>query len=670
MTVSLPHVRFGRDRMTLADAGQLEWLVTNGQGSYASASLLCHNTRGYHGLLVSALQPPVGRMLVLPTLIEKLVVGEKTYDLSTIVWSGGWTAPEGYVWIEEVRFEGTLPTWRLSSPDFVLEKSLWMVRDQNTLAISYNLTWAREDARLEVSPITAARDYHSREYNGDPYPEISVYSSVLSVKYPNIDQSLFVHIDGATVTTDGTVYRGFDLPKERERGLTDAEDHILAGQLACEIKTDKTITLVANIGSAPATLAPESRDAEVARQLGVIDTWHKAKSLQIAPEWVKQLVLASDQFIVARTRNDGSNGKTIIAGYHWFADWGRDTMISISGTCLTTGEYDIARDILMSFADVIDGGMVPNRFPDGGEAPEYNTVDATFWFITAVRDYVETSGDKDFLKQMMPVFADIVEHLEQGTRYNIHIDPNDGLISAGSDGVQLTWMDARVGDWVVTPRRGKPIEVNAKWIEGLTWLSNVAKGDEANRYSGLLEHARKGFQRFWNEETGYCFDVIDGPDGDDATLRPNQIFAARPDIDLLTQEQAEAVVSVCERNLLTPAGLRSLAPFENGYTLNFTGASERRDAAYHQGTVWGWLIGPFIEAHLATFKAPKRSAQILAPFADQLRVEGIGTINEVFEAAEPHAPKGCIAQAWSVGEVLRAWHLIRAAQSSKTARKV
>jgi predicted glycogen debranching enzyme len=380
-----------------------------------------------------------------------------------------------------------------------------------------------------------------------------------------------------------------------------------------------------------------------------------------APDWVRRLVLAADQFVVDRHLADGSTGKTVIAGYHWFADWGRDTMISLPGLTLTTGRAEVAADILRAFAEVVDGGLIPNRFPDGGTPPEYNTVDASFWFIEAIREHLEATGDPAFAVSLFPVLAGMVDALEAGTRYGIGIDA-DGLIHAGEEGVQLTWMDAKVGDWVVTPRRGKPIEVNALWIANLRFLIDLAgrAGADPARYEALLARATEGFERFWNVDADMPYDVIDGPAGHEATIRPNMIFAALGRCGVFTPERRRRIVDVVSQHLYTPAGLRSLAPGDPGYRPHYGGDQTARDGAYHQGTVWAWLIGPFIEAHLDAHGDPDRAAALLAPMADQLAIGALGTINEIFEAEPPHAPRGCVAQAWSVAETLRAWSLVQA----------
>jgi predicted glycogen debranching enzyme len=336
-------------------------------------------------------------------------------------------------------------------------------------------------------------------------------------------------------------------------------------------------------------------------------------------------------------------------------------MISLPGLTHVCGRPEIAASVLRAFADVIDGGMVPNRFPDGGERPEYNSVDATFWFAEAVRAHWRATGDREFLAGMYPVLAGIVAALQAGTRYGIRVDA-DGLIRAGEPGVQLTWMDAKVGDWVVTPRIGKPIEVNALWISTLAFLAEIAPlhGADAGGFAELHARAKAASERFWNPATGHAFDVIDGPDGDDPTLRPNQILAARASAGLFDAGRRRAIVETCSRTLLTPVGLRSLAPDDPSYRSRYGGDQTARDGAYHQGTVWAWLIGPFVEAHLDAYGDPDAAAAALAPLADQLAIEAIGTVGEIFEAEPPYAPRGCVAQAWSVAEILRAWRLIEA----------
>jgi predicted glycogen debranching enzyme len=377
-----------------------------------------------------------------------------------------------------------------------------------------------------------------------------------------------------------------------------------------------------------------------------------------APSWLWQLILAADQFIVKRSLPEEPDGRSIIAGYHWFGDWGRDTMIAMPGLTLATGRAEVAKQILLAFSRYVDGGMLPNNFPDAGGQPEYNTVDAALWYFESIRQYFESAQDSGTLQRLFPVLAGMIDAHVEGTRYNIHVDPVDGLLFAGVPGVQLTWMDAKIGDWVVTPRTGKPVEVNALWINALETMAQFARLLEkpGEGYEILAAKATKGFQKFWNAERGCCYDVIDVPGiGNDGSLRPNQILTVSLLGSLLTPEQQSSVVDVCARHLLTSHGLRSLAPGEPGYTGHYGGGPRDRDAAYHQGTVWGWLLGPFALAHFRVHKNREAALRFLEPLGRQIYASGLGTLSEIFDGDAPFTPRGCIAQAWTVAEVLRAW---------------
>ncbi len=379
-----------------------------------------------------------------------------------------------------------------------------------------------------------------------------------------------------------------------------------------------------------------------------------------APKWVRRLVLAADQFVVDRPLAGGGTGKSIIAGYPWFGDWGRDTMISLPGLALVSGREDVARTILRTYAGYVDGGMLPNRFPDSGQAPEYNTVDATLWYFQAIRAYHGATGDNDLLGELFPILAGIIEQHQGGTRYNIGVDPADGLLHAGQPGVQLTWMDAKVDDWVVTPRIGKPVEVNALWYNALTAMVRFARrlGEPADTYQAAADRARQGFGRFWNQAAGYCYDVLDGPEGHDPALRPNQVFAVSLPDSPLTPEQQRAVVDVCGRHLLTPFGLRSLGPDEPHYQGHYGGDIMARDGAYHQGTVWGWLLGPYCLAHYRIHGDQEQALALLSAMTKHLDEAGMGSLSEIFDGDDPFTPRGCFAQAWSVAETLRAWQVL------------
>jgi len=638
--------------------------VTNGIGGYAAGTVAGLPTRGYHGLLVAALDPPVGRTLMLVTVLETVTVGDETADLGFLRWQGGACAPDGSAFLEEVRFDGTLPVWRYVTPRFTLEKRVFMDHGANVTRIHYSCLHADAPLRLSLRPIVDCRDYHGRSFASEWYPKVTADGDSVAVDFGGVDRTLNMRIPGGKAIGGADWYRGFDLAQERARGLTDREDHLQTGVIAADLEVGGTLRFVASAGAPPDDTTADPLGAELGRQHALLAAWKATLPVGATPPaWISRLVLAADQFVARRRLEGGGAGHTIIAGYHWFADWGRDTMISLPGVAILTGRHQIAASILRSFAQVVDGGMIPNRFPDGGTAPEYNTVDASFWFIEAVAAYHAATSDDELLTEMFGVMQDIVRHMRDGTRYGIRVDAADGLITAGEAGVQLTWMDAKVGDWVVTPRIGKPIEVNALWISSLRFMARAAAhlGLNPGLYQTQLAQATQAFERFWNPERGFCFDVIDGPNGHEDALRPNQIFAARPATGVFDADRCRQIVRRCEAALLTPAGLRSLAPSEPGYKPHYGGDQLSRDGAYHQGTVWAWLIGPFIEAHLHAFGDPARAAEILAPMADQLRIEGMGTVNEIFEADAPFAPRGCVAQAWSVAECIRAWHLIATA---------
>jgi predicted glycogen debranching enzyme len=533
----------------------------------------------------------------------------------------------------------------------------------NVTRVEYALVQATAPVLLRIKVLVDHRDHHARTRAGDFTPDVEVSGARVRVlAFPGA-MPLFLHMEGASGGAAGDWYRGFDLPLERDRGLEAHEDHLHAATFELTLRPGETVQLAASAG------APEDADAAAlgrfrAREAALMERFVAANPVSApgAPDWVRRLVLAADQFVFTRRDARGAAGQSIIAGYHWFADWGRDSMISLPGLALTTGRPKVAGSVLRTFAAFVDQGMLPNRFPDGGEAPEYNTVDATLWYFDAIRKYHASTGDDATLAELFPVMADIIAWHRRGTRYRIGVDPADGLLHAGEAGVQLTWMDARVDGREVTPRTGKPVEVNALWYSALRVMEDAAArlGHDAGEYRAMAEAARAGFARFWNPGAGFCFDVLDGRDGDDATLRPNQILAASLRDDLLPLEQRRAVVAVCEERLLVPCGLRSLDPADPAYRGRYGGDAAARDGAGHQGAAWGWLIGPFIEAHLLAGGGVEQARRHLAALGEQVWKQGLGTVGEIFEGDAPFASRGCIAQAWSVAEYLRAWELVEA----------
>lgn len=661
-------IQFGReisgDRHS---ATAREWLVTNGIGGYASGTISGHLTRCYHGLLVAALNPPLGRTLLVTKIDEVAHYGTSCIELSTNYWHDGAIAPQGFRHIEHFSLDDTIPVWQFAFADVCLEKRIWMQQGANTTYVQYALRRASQPVQLTLNGFVNYRDHHSRTQGQNWQMEVTAVESGIRVTaYPGATPVYLLSNIG-TATPTHTWYYGYDLSVERYRGLVDHDDHLHAVTFDVTLKPGSTMTLVASIDPQPILDGHASLRTRRDYEQSLINRWqvYQSRPLHSHPDWVRQLVLAADQFIVDRALlDDNPHGKTIIAGYHWFGDWGRDTMISLPGLTLSTGRPEIARSILHTFAQYVDQGMLPNRFPDGGDTLEYNTVDATLWYFEALRLYYAATEDEDLLRALFPVLADIIDWHCRGTRYAIHLDPADGLLYAGVPDVQLTWMDAKVGDWVVTPRIGKPIEVNALWYNALRTMAKFARrlGKPHQEYEAIANRTLARFDRFWNEAKGYCYDVIDSPSGDDGSLRPNQLFAILLPLasgngypPLLSLHQQRQVVDACGRALLTSYGLRSLSPDHNDYQGHYGGDQLARDGAYHQGTTWGWLLGPFAIAYMHVYGDASAARDLLAPIADHLSNHGLGSLSEIFDGDAPFNPRGCIAQAWTVAEILRAW---------------
>lgn len=631
-----------------------EWLETNGIGGYASSSLAGAHTRRYHGLLVAATRPPLGRMVLLSKFEETLVVAGQRFELSCNRYPGS-IHPDGYRYLAGFRLD-PFPVWTFRVDRIEIEKKLFMVNGENTTVISWKIKnkSAVPDlkCKLELRPLLAFRDHHHlrREDGGFDGSYASV-DGLVSFR-PN-DEMPVLHLahNAADIEPAGHWYRDFEYAIEQERGFNFREDLFQPLVLRFDLSEAATVIASTNMRTAADAVTLEKNEIERRERL-------LARS-GAATGFTRQLALAADQFIVER-----GEGKTVIAGYPWFSDWGRDTMIALPGLTLATGRPEIAKSILTEFAKHVSDGMLPNRFPDEGETPEYNTVDATLWYFEAIAAYVEATGDERFVRDVLyEKLLDIVDRHIRGTRYGIGVDA-DGLLNAGEPGVQLTWMDAKIGDWVVTPRTGKPVEIQALWYNALCIMADLARrlDDDRSRtkYSELAEVARRSFNtQFWYAEGKYLFDCING-DTRDASLRPNQIFAVSLRHSMLAGDRAKKVAKKVVDELLTPVGLRSLAAGEAGYVPVYSGSPAERDAAYHQGTVWSWLIGPCIDAYRRTHPAgpatEKRICEMLSGFERHLREAAIGQISEIFDAEAPHLPRGCFAQAWSVAEVLRVLH--------------
>jgi predicted glycogen debranching enzyme len=646
-------MRFGKEVCDNLEAGsRREWLETNGIGGFASGTINGSNTRRYHGLLIAATKPPVGRVVLLSKLEETLICDGRTFELGTNRYPGV-IHPQGFRYLKQFRLD-PFPVFTFQVEGVEIEKRVFMVQGENTTVVEYSIIEIRDasDVQLELRPLIAFRDYHSLTHeNTSINQEVKERPGLVSVSpYIGLPE-LYLANNASKVEAAGDWYRRFEYQAERERGLDFVEDLFNPCVLRFSLNSQSKATVVASTEAHSAKAAEQYRDTEIARRKA------NAQRSPVENDFVKSLTSAADHYIVLR-----GDQKTVIAGYHWFSDWGRDTMIALPGLTLPTGQYDAARGILRAFAQHVNRGMLPNRFPDAGETPEYNTVDATLWFFEAVRAFLGYTGDLEFVQQhLYGVLSEMIAWHIRGTRFGIRQDPT-GLLSSGEPGVQLTWMDAKVGDWVVTPRHGKPVEIQALWYNALCILEDIAArlDDEParQRYKSMAALTKSSFNReMWNEAGGYLFDVVtEGKP--DSSIRPNQIFAVSLLHSMLTPKRAKQVVSIVQQHLLTPYGLRTLAPSDPQYHGQYTGDAVSRDGAYHQGTVWPWLIGPFITAYVkvngGSESARRQAERWLTPLKDHLEEAGLGHISEIFDGDAPHRPVGCIAQAWSVAEVLRA----------------
>jgi len=628
----------------------LEWLETDGLGGWAGSTILGAHTRRYHGLLVAATQPPVGRMVLLSRLDETVTVegvGGGAFDLACNRFPGA-IHPRGFEHLASFR-KAVFPVWDYAFAGVTLRKTVAAIDGEPTRLVLYELLEAPGPVRLALRPFFAGRDFHATAHANDWVRREGTFSegSLLYRMYDGLPE-VFIHVPGAAWQSSPDWWNRFQYDRERERGLDFEEDLFTPGVLSVDLAPG------ARLGVMLSTIDPAGRDAfalleaERRRRAAVLDAFGNPDP------FCRALVAAGDSFIVRR----GEDLRTVIAGYPWFSDWGRDTMIALPGLCLVTRRFAEAQGILRAFARAVSEGMLPNRFPDQGETPEYNTVDASLWYFVAVWKYLQATGDESFVRgELLPVLEDILAWHRRGTRHGIKEDA-DGLLASGAPGVQLTWMDAKVGDWVVTPRRGKPVEIQALWINALSILAALREhlGGDGGDLRQRAEIAAARFNDlFWNEAAGCLYDNVS--DGEpDASLRPNQLLALSLPFPLVTGERAERVLRAVEAKLLTPFGLRTLAPDDPAYKPRCTGGAAERDGAYHQGTVWPWLLGPYLTA-LARVRGEagrRQGRELLAAFVPHLGVAGLGSVSEILDGDPPHTPRGCIAQAWSVTEILRA----------------
>jgi predicted glycogen debranching enzyme len=649
-----------------------EWLVTSGLGGYAAGTVAGAVTRRYHGLLVAALPAPLGRMVIVSYLWERVRLPDGSVVVLSAEERGGSLELAGARFLAEFRLEDGLPVWKYALGRVGLEKRVLMPHGQNTVYVRYDLTHGDGPVRVSLRFATPFRPHHAPV--SEPLPRRPVLTASggryeLSAREELPPLRFDLRADAAAFTVDERVLQQVRYQVEERRGYDAIGDLWSPGYFRVDLTRGHPATLVASMEEwdTLAALQPaEAWAAEHDRRQRLIASAVPAARGEMAAE----LVLAADQFIVtpigrvedaARARAAGDEARSVVAGYHWFTDWGRDTMISLEGLTLTTGRHLEAGYILRTFAHYVRDGLIPNLFPEGENEGLYHTADATLWFFHAVDRYVTLTGDQATLDRLLPTLIEIVERHRAGTRFGIGVDAKDGLLRQGAPGYALTWMDAKVDDWVVTPRRGKAVEVNALWYNALRLLEGwlIERGDEpaAGTLRVQAEIARRSFnERFWYAEGGHLYDVIDGEGGDDAACRPNQVIAIALRHPVLGPDRWRSVLDVVRKRLLTPVGLRSLAPGHPDYKPRYDGDVRARDAAYHQGTVWAWLIGPFVDAWLRVHPGDHAAARrMLEGFATHLAEGCAGSISEIADADAPFHPRGCVAQAWSVAEALRAW---------------
>lgn len=630
----------------IGELSRFEWLETNGIGGYASGTISGANTRRYHGLLTASLHPPVDRRVLLSKLDETIVRKNETYELASNFFPGAiW--PDGFRYLRSFQRE-LFPVFQYEVNDIRITKTIVAVHGENTTLVMYKVDDAMESFELELNVLASGRDYHSLSHANDAIcRKASFQDGILSFRSYANQPEVFVFLPESSFKPSGEWYYRFEYPVEAYRGLDHHEDLYCYGKLCINLNKGDQIGIIISTDQPGSRNAFRLYDKEVRRRL-------KLHPESAQDPMLKRLFLAADQFIVKR----GNDSNTIIAGYPWFTDWGRDTMIALPGLCLPTGRYEEAKSILRSFSEHVSQGMLPNRFPDTGEEVEYNTIDASLWFFVAIFEYYQASKDGSVCDLFLDAMRQIISWHHKGTRFQIKMD-EDYLLRGGEAGYQLTWMDARVGNWVVTPRVGKPVEINALWYNAHCIYAYFLKefGDlhEARRVKSIADKIKTRFQEvFWNEDAGCLYDYVDDHYKNN-DVRPNQIYAISLPFKVVDSAMAAKIFSKVTNELLTPRGLRSLAPGNPDFKSVYGGNQWERDGAYHQGTVWSFLIGPYIDALFVVKKdkAIERAEKIVHNFLMHLDEACVGQISEIFDATAPFTPRGCFAQAWGVGEILR-----------------
>ncbi|HEY0679035.1 MAG TPA: amylo-alpha-1,6-glucosidase, partial [Chitinophagaceae bacterium] len=632
----------------ITNAVKHEWLETNGLGGWSASTLTGCNTRRYHGLLIAATLPPAERMALVSKLDETIIIDERRYELGVNFYRGDTIYPEGHQYLRSFN-RNLFPEWIYEVNGILLKKTIAMIHGQNTVVIVYDILQSTQPFTMELLPLLSVRGYHNLMYSNNAVNRKAEFvNDVFRTKLYDNTPEIFIKIPQGSFKNEPDWYFNFNYPVEHYRGLEFEEDLFNPGKLFLEMQQG---------GSAGIIISDTDPSGMDAHELLAKETKRREALLTDAQDddITRILTLAADQFIVKRE----DSLKTVIAGYHWFTDWGRDTMISLPGLCLSTGRHEDARKILAAFANSVSQGMLPNRFQDNGAAPEYNNVDGTLWYFIAVYKYLLATDDRLFvINKILPVLKDIISWHRKGTRYHIH-ETEDGLLYSGEEKVQLTWMDAKVGDWVVTPRTGKAVEVNALWYNALNIYAYLLKlnneDDTAKEVIGDVEKIRENFTKlFWNEEGGYLYDVI-GDDFNDDAFRPNQLFAIGLPFPLIKGAKAKKILKLVSEKLYTPVGLRSISRDDPSYVGKYGGDAFHRDAAYHQGTAWSWLLGIYIDAIMKAGgkEGREQGIEIISNFASHLNEACIGSVSEIYDGDEPYHPRGCVAQAWGVAEILR-----------------
>lgn len=648
----------GRSAWQTPDQGAaLEWLETNGLGGWAFGTVPNLNTRYYHAVLAPALRPPTERIVLLGKADEQAVVDGVPHALSCNAWGSGQTEAEGLLHLHSFALD-PFPTWTYMIGDTLIRKRLFMRHGSNTTVIRYQIRRGagRGTVALKLFPLVTCRTIHGVLRQNDwPFAQELLRSGSVSVEPYVGAPRLHMAVDGGSYEMGGEWVNDLHFPYEVLRGEHTREDLYLPGAFTWTCEGDGELTFAASTEPIGLIDGEGWEEAERKRRRQLVE-----QAVARDP-FIRALVLAADQFIVQR---ESTGTSTVIAGYPWFTDWGRDTMIALHGLTLSTHRYHLARQLLHTFAAYERDGLIPNCFPEEGAEPLYNTADASLWFFEAAWQYRRYTGDDRFVRdELYPVLLRIAEAHVQGTRFDIRVT-EDGLLRCGNPGVQVTWMDAKVGDWVVTPRDGKPVEIQALWYNALCVLAELSRrydrSEEARRWGGMADQVAERFAAaFWNEAEGCCYDLLTDDGRPDPAIRPNQLFAMTLAHPLLGGERARATVDVLFRELWTPYGLRSLSPRDPAYQGVYVGSRRERDGAYHQGTVWGWLAGPCLRAYLHAYgRSPERIAHarhLLVPLRTHLQAFGLGSIAENFDGAPPHLPRACVAQAWSVAETLRLW---------------